>query len=60
MKLSYPTYKKLVERNSILKEQLQLIESLVDKIRYAGDETVERKYVQKLLNLFDPESGDVK
>lgn len=37
---------------------LEEIERAVDKIRYACDPKLEQQYVQELLKLFDPQSGD--
>lgn len=42
--------------NKVMRE----IESLVDKIRYAGDAVTEKIYVRELLSKFDSESGDFK
>jgi len=36
---------------------LNIIETVVDKIRYAGDTSSERTYIKELLSLFAADSG---
>ena len=48
---------KLCEGAEVYEEILNQIEEVVDKIRYAGHEDVEKIYVKELLSLFAADSG---
>ena len=49
-----------VERIQMIEKSLNSIEAQVDRIRYASGDEEERIEIQKLLNMFDPESGEYR
>lgn len=51
-------HKIMHEDRAYLIQALLHIGTVQDKIRYACDDKVEKKYVQELLALFDADSGD--
>ena len=43
-----------------LSTQLLKVKTVVDKIRYACDNTVEKDYIKELLGMFHADSGEFK